>query len=990
MGIIKKLLLAATISCLLVGFAGQAASADMLDNNKAAALAKKYIAYRGILRCAHHGSFKDSVPGGYRSDPGYYVEHTSIAIPVREAAVILDGGDNNWETKHHGEGFYCNSFMHQAASALSPGTSFHDFITGLGYKQEGDGYKLANANEAVKNAVISKYRETSWPTDNPKNMPELAYGNISSLAWLPEESRYWIVNQHLSKRCESFKPADGFPPQPSEYSNISIYQGSGNLSTGRYVDRVVRRAGLTTPCPIASDVGKVHQAVAQKYHREQANAKRQHAANALAGAMCSSLEGDEKASCEKKYREAYEVCYPREYQPGVSDKPENTSLCISQRTGGAQQRILRYLREAQDGAQNITPPTDVSATVPDSGGIAEKRTCGSEVTGVGYLLCPGLDTLATVSDGIWKSFEGLLKTNPLKGQSGDYLYEMWAGFRDLANAILAIVFLVIIASQVSGIGISNYGIKKMIPRVIIAAVAINASFILMQVVVDLANVLGKTLYDLIVNAGGFNTQANLDNIGLTGLIEDIIFHGGLTFAAGAGIAAGIAAIQMPAALIFVALIMLPAVPGFIAGMLALAIRSALIPVIAVIAPIAIAAYVLPNTQGLFDKWRKTTTAMLSLYPLASVYYGGLKLAALIMISTGSSGMRLIGMVVLMCGAAVVLVLAVKANAITGKITGAVKNGLGKLTAPVQSTLNESFGPAAKEGIQSFKYGRDRKGLFGAMQKGMRSFDRSKRDRALRSAILENELSRQHAESFVADPTEAGKRLKGLQDVPGGAAYIREQEAALVKQQEVGFRASSLEELEKSMVEAIQKGNRIAAQAIQNVMLSQGGRGLEAFNKSVMKTEPTGEMRTSLVENLVSNHGSALMKDFATRQWTQSGETMAAAQAAWTGPNKNTDSISAKDFSDMSSAAQLRVLGASVGDDGNVTIAVDKDGNYGGRNLDNNALRALLDSSTDLGEGIAKDSPVAKALQKVAAQRGITAPGVVDDSIWPKNENTSPK
>lgn len=989
MGIIKKLLLAATVSCLLVGFAGQAASADMLDNNKAAALAKKYIAYRGILRCAYEGSFKDSVSRGYHSNPGYYVEHTRIAIPVREAAVILDGGDNNWEIKGSGEGFFCNSFIHQAAGALSPGTNFHDFITGLGYRAEGDGYKLANANEAVKNAVISKYREASWPTDNPKNMPELAYKNISSLTWLPEESRYWIVNQHLSKLCAGFKPVDGFPPQPSEYSSIPIYQGSGNLSTSLYVSAVVRKGSLTTPCPIANDVAKVHQAVAQKYHREQANAKRQHAANALAGAMCGSLEGDEKASCEKKYREAYEACYPREYQPGVSDRPEVVAKCISLRTGGPQEKIAKHLLEAQDGAQNVTI-SDASATVPNGGSIAEKRTCGSEVTGVGYLLCPGLDMLATVSDGIWKSFEGLLRTNPLEGQSGSYLYEMWAGFRDLANAILAIVFLVIIASQVSGIGISNYGIKKMIPRVIIAAVAINASFILMQVVVDLANVLGKTLYDLIVNAGGFNTQANLDNVGLTGLIADIIFHGGLTFAAGAGIAAGIAAIQMPAALIFVALIMLPAVLGFIGGMLALAIRSALIPVIAVVAPVAIAAYVLPNTQGIFDKWRKTVTAMLSLYPLASVYYGGLKLAALIMISTGNSGMRLIGMVVLMGGAVVVLVLAVKANAITGKITGAVKNGLGKLTAPVQSTLNESFGPAAKEGIQSFKYGRDRKGLFGAMQKGMRSFDRSKRDRALRSAILENELSRQHAESFVADPTEAGKRLKGLQDVPGGAAYIREQEAALVKQQEVGFRASSPEELEKSMVEAIQKGNRIAAQAIQNVMLSQGGRGLEAFNKSVMKTEPTGEMRTSLVENLVSNHGSALMKDFATRQWTQSGETMAAAQAAWTGPNKNTDSISAKDFSDMSSAAQLRVLGASVGDDGNVTIAVDKDGNYGGRNLDNNALRALLDSSTDLGEGIAKDSPVAKALQEVAAQRGITAPGVVDDSIWPKNENTSPK
>lgn len=623
-------------------------------------------------------------------------------------------------------------------------------------------------------------------------------------------------------------------------------------------------------------------------------------------------------------------------------------------------------------------------------GAEEKATCGSEVTGIGWMMCPLLEAMSTFADGMWKLFEGLLQTNPLEGQPGHYLYELWAGFRDLANAILAVVFLMVVASQVSGIGISNYGIKKMIPRVIIAAVAINASFILMQVVVDLANVLGSSLYKTIVNAGNFNTTANLDKVGVTGLLDDILAGGGLTFAAGAGIAAGAAAVGMPAALMFMVLLLIPAVIGFVAGVLALIIRSALIPVVAVVAPIAIAAYVLPNTQGIFDKWRKTATAMLSLYPLASVYYGGLKLAALIMISTGGTGPRLIGMIVLLGGAVAVMILAVKANAITGKMVGAIQGGLNKLTSPLQHSANEYVSDSKKEGLQSFKYGRDRKGLFGAMQRGMRSFDRSKRDRALRNAILESEGTRQHAEGLVADQAAGGTRLRGLEATPGGSSYIRQQEAALVKQQEVGFRASSLEELEKSMVEAIQKGNRIAAQAIQNVMLSQGGRGLEAFNKSVMKTEPTGEMRTSLVENLVSNHGSALMKDFATRQWTQSGETMAAAQAAWTGPNKNTDSISAKDFSDMSSAAQLRVLGASVGDDGNVTIAVDKDGNYGGHNLDNNALRALLDSSTDLGEGIAKDSPVAKALQKVAAQRGIATPGVVDDSIWPKNENTSPK
>lgn len=605
-------------------------------------------------------------------------------------------------------------------------------------------------------------------------------------------------------------------------------------------------------------------------------------------------------------------------------------------------------------------------------GAEEKATCGSEVTGIGWMMCPLLEAMSTFADGMWKLFEGLLQTNPLEGQPGHYLYELWAGFRNIANSILVLVFLIIIASQVSGIGISNYGIKKMIPRVIIAAVAINASFFLMQIAVDMANVLGSSLYKTIVNAGNFNTAANLDRVGVTGLLGDIITAGKITFVTGAGVAAAGVAVGMPAALMFMALLLIPAVIGFVAGVLALIIRSALIPVIAVIAPVAIAAYVLPNTQGIFDKWRKTTTAMLSLYPLASVYYGGLKLAALIMISTGGTGPRLIGMIVLLGGAVVVMILAVKANAITGKIAGAIQGGLNKLTSPVQQNLSESFGESKKEGMQAFKYGRDRRGLFGAVQRGMRRFDRSKRDRALRSAILESEGTRLHAEGLVADQHAGGGRLKGLESSVAGQAYMKQQESAIVKQQEGQYRGQSLTDLEASMLRAFESGDYIQAQAIQNLMAVQGGRGLEAFNRTVVRAEAgdlmSGKMRSSLAENLAMNHAGTLAKDFATRQWAQTSDTMTKAQAEWTGLNDNTSSVSAKDFSEMSTAAQMRLLGASVtrNDKGEVVEVNIPEG--AGGSLDTNALRALLDSSTDLGEGITRGGDVDVALRTLLEQR----------------------
>jgi hypothetical protein len=253
-------------------------------------------------------------------------------------------------------------------------------------------------------------------------------------------------------------------------------------------------------------------------------------------------------------------------------------------------------------------------------------------------------------------------------------------------------------SQISNIGIGNYGVKKMLPRMIMAAIAINLSFFIVQIAVDIANVLGSAILDTMTN---MNENASFTP-SLGGIVQEIVGLGtgvgvvfmGVSLAAGSGLA-------MPL-LILLALLLIPAIVGLIAGFLTLVIRSALIPIIAIFAPLAFVAYIFPNGQSLFDKWRKTFTALLILYPLSAIYYGALKFTSLMLISTGGVMEKMVGHILLFAGCFVVLGIALKGNAITGKMFGAIQSGINKVVEPARKVGMGVAGASAAIKFAQFK------------------------------------------------------------------------------------------------------------------------------------------------------------------------------------------------------------------------------------------------------------------------------------------------
>ncbi len=141
----------------------------------------------------------------------------------------------------------------------------------------------------------------------------------------------------------------------------------------------------------------------------------------------------------------------------------------------------------------------------DSAG-ADTPNCFNSAGSLGWILCPVLEGLSTVVDGIYDKIivPQFLEIDAsfMASDSSGSVYKGWQDFRNYANILFAILFIIVIFAQVTGIGISNYNVKKILPRLIMTVVLVNISFILCQLAVDLSNILGFNLKKLFVDMAG--------------------------------------------------------------------------------------------------------------------------------------------------------------------------------------------------------------------------------------------------------------------------------------------------------------------------------------------------------------------------------------------------------------------------------------------------------------------------------------------------------
>lgn len=185
-------------------------------------------------------------------------------------------------------------------------------------------------------------------------------------------------------------------------------------------------------------------------------------------------------------------------------------------------------------------------------------------------------------------------------------HKAWATVRNIALGLMVLAGLIVLISQALGMEILDaYTIRKVLPRLIIAALAITLSWQLMQFFVrfsnDLAFGIRYIIYEPFIGIGNSNPS----------ITENGWASGGLGFITTVFAGAGLQALGMIGILSFAATALLAVVIAFAV----LILRELLIIMLIIFAPIAIAAYILPNTQRFYKLWWESFSKALLMFAL---------------------------------------------------------------------------------------------------------------------------------------------------------------------------------------------------------------------------------------------------------------------------------------------------------------------------------------------------------------------------------------
>ncbi|MFO0862137.1 MAG: hypothetical protein U0516_00225 [Candidatus Saccharibacteria bacterium] len=277
-------------------------------------------------------------------------------------------------------------------------------------------------------------------------------------------------------------------------------------------------------------------------------------------------------------------------QQAKSVVPELKDYCAVTQTGSC-----KDITNGQTVSNPKTPFTDKIGEI--QGAQAKVGQDGDCIDNpLSFFLCPLYSAIGETVDGLSKFLVDQLTIESLTGQDAGSNGGITGGFnrlRNVANSVYILIFLIIIFSNFVNFGLENYTVKKLLPRLIAAIILTQFAFLICTLLVDFSNVLLATIPSIIQGANpkslGESVQSNF---------ATLVNQQGTNGAAAAlnGLVTGMA---------YFVLILILAVLALVIIIIALAyivFRNIFLIILVFLSPLAIAAWVLPQTQTYAKKW----------------------------------------------------------------------------------------------------------------------------------------------------------------------------------------------------------------------------------------------------------------------------------------------------------------------------------------------------------------------------------------------------
>ena len=469
------------------------------------------------------------------------------------------------------------------------------------------------------------------------------------------------------------------------------------------------------------------------------------------------------------------------------------------------------------GDNEILHPGDPGYT--DPGNYISTETCEGQVV-MGWVICQAARFMTDAASKIYDSIsETWIAMDRKETSQESGTYTVWQSFVNIANIILVILFLFVIFSQLTGYGIDNYGIKRVLPKLIMVAILINLSFIICQIVVDVTNIIGVNIEGFLdnIDVGSSSLYESPGDGGIVNFIGNLLAVAGLG-AVGIGVTFKVLDHNLLSFLFGALIVLLVVLIAILFFFVQLGIRKAAVITLIAISPLAIVCYALPNTKKYFDKWLNGFKALMLVYPMCGLVQGMSRLIARMMSDASSS---FIGAVVI---AAILVFPYFFIPSLVAKAVSAVTS-LGER----MSQLGRGIRKRATDGIKNtehYKEAQDRRKDAEALRRG-----------TTREAIEQRHRRRNGVDATQVADAEAQRRaaINTLSDPNSSIADRRRARRELAAANRTLGRAKDIQKYEDNYLNKQKEAQETAARAgyqgdyVATMDAAQGRAAQNAFN-----------------------------------------------------------------------------------------------------------------------------------------------------------------